>query len=453
MERSKQLGEEKIPKLLMRFSIPAITGMLVNALYNVIDRAFVGNSVGANGIAGITIGFPIMLILMAFMMLVGLGANSLVSIRLGEGNKKEAEHILGNAFILLIIISLSISVLGLIFLNPLLRILGASHDVLPYARDFMQIILAGTIFQGIGFGMNNFIRGEGNPKIAMFTMLIGTFLNVILCPIFIFGLGMGVRGSALATVISQGVSAAWVLHYFFTGKSSLKIRKVNLRPDKVITSKIFALGAAPFSLQMAASLVNAILNKSLGYYGGDIAISGMGIVTSILSLIMMPIFGINQGVQPIIGYNYGARKFDRVKEALKLAIMGATAIVLLGFIMVEVFPRQIVSLFGSSNTALVEFSTPAMRTFLMFLPIIGFQIISANYFQAIGKPKQSAFLSLSRQLILLIPAVLILPLFFGLNGVLIAGPTADLGSSILTGIWIYRELKRLDVKHERTLTE
>jgi Na+-driven multidrug efflux pump len=179
----------------------------------------------------------------------------------------------------------------------------------------------------------------------------------------------------------------------------------------------------------------------------------MGIVTSILSLIMMPIFGINQGVQPIIGYNYGARKFDRVKEALKLAIMGATAIVLLGFIMVEVFPRQIVSLFGSSNTALVEFSTPAMRTFLMFLPIIGFQIISANYFQAIGKPKQSAFLSLSRQLILLIPAVLILPLFFGLNGVLIAGPTADLGSSILTGIWIYRELKRLDVKHERTLTE
>jgi putative MATE family efflux protein len=451
MDHSKQMGEAKIAKLLVKFSVPAIVGMLVNALYSVVDRIFIGNSAGALGIAGITICFPIMLVMMASMILVGIGASALISIRLGEKNKEEAEHILGNAFVLLIIISLSLSTLGSIFLDPLLKLFGASKDVLPYAKDFMQIILLGAIFQGIGYGMNNFIRGEGNPKIAMLTMLLGAVLNAIFCPVFIFGLGMGIKGSALATILAQAFAAAWVLYYFFFGKSILKIRFKNLKLDRRIVGKIVTLGSAPFAMQLATSLVNVILNWSLVKYGGDIAISAIGIVTSLQILIIMPLMGINQGAQPIIGYNYGAKNYQRVRETLKLAILGATVIAVLGFILVEIFPRPIVSLFNRENAVLIDFAVYAMRIFLMMLPIIGFQMVGAHYFMAVGKPKHSTFLSLSRQLILLIPAILILPLFFKLPGVVMAGPVADLGSAIITGILIFRELKYLNDKHERHL--
>jgi putative MATE family efflux protein len=324
---------------------------------------------------------------------------------------------------------------------------GASEDVLPYAKQYLSVILWGSVFQGIGFGMNNFIRAEGNPKIAMFTMLIGAILNTILDPIFIFIFGLGVRGAAIATVISQGVSALWVLYYFLGGKSLLKIHLKNLKLKLAIVGKIFAIGSAPFSMQIAASLLTAILNKSLGTYGGDVAISGMGVINSITMLILMPIFGINQGSQPIIGYNYGAKRFDRVKETLKLAIAAATVIVVIGFIGTQLFPEQLISLFNSKDKELISFGARALRIFLIFLPIIGFQIVSANYFQAVGKPKQAMFLSLSRQVVILIPALLILPKFFGLDPVLIAGPVADVGSSILTGIWLFIELRHLDEKH------
>lgn len=448
MDRSKQLGEEKVLKLLLKFSIPAIIGMLVNALYNVVDRMFIGNGVGSLGIAGITIAFPIMIFIMACGMLIGLGANSLISIRLGEDRKEEAELIMGNAMVLLIVISLGISVVGLIFIEPLLESFGASEAVLPYAKEYMQVILWGTVFQSIGFGMNNFIRAEGNPKVAMGTMLIGALLNTALDPLFIFVFDWGIRGAALATIISQGVSAVWVLYHFLGGRSTLKLRLQNLRLDFSTIEKILALGSAPFAMQLAASLLNVVMNKSLTTYGGDIAISSMGVVTSIMTLIMMPIFGINQGVQPIIGYNYGAKKFDRVKEALKLGITGATAIVIIGFIAVRLFPQQMVASFNRQDTELIAFGTRALKIYLAFLPIIGFQIISASYFQAVGKPKQAAFLSLSRQVLILIPAVLILPRFFGVDGILMAGPLADLTSSILTGIWITTELKHLGRQHQ-----
>lgn len=448
MDRSKQLGEEKVLKLLLKFSIPAIIGMLVNALYNVVDRIFIGNGVGSLGIAGITIAFPIMIFIMACGMLIGLGANSLISIRLGEGKKEEAELIMGNAMVLLIVISLGISAVGLIYIEPLLKSFGASEAVLPYAKQYMQIILWGTVFQSIGFGMNNFIRAEGNPKVAMGTMLIGALLNTALDPLFIFVFDWGIRGAAFATIISQGVSAAWVLYHFLGGRSSLKLRLQNLRLDYSTVGKIVALGSAPFAMQLAASLLNVVMNKALTTYGGDIAISAMGVVTSIVTLIMMPIFGINQGVQPIIGYNYGAKKFDRVKEALKLGITGATAIVIIGFIATRLYPQQMVAAFNREDAELIAFGTRALKIYLVFLPIIGFQIISANYFQAIGKPKQAAFLSLSRQILILIPAVLILPRFFGLDGVLMAGPLADLSSSILTGAWVIMEIKKLGKQHE-----
>lgn len=450
MNNSKQLGEEKILKLLLKFSVPAIVGMLVNALYNIVDRIFIGRGVGSLGIAGITIGFPIMLVMIACAMLVGIGATSLISIKLGQQKKDDAELIAGNGMALLIIISLALTVIGLIALNPLLKALGADEFVLPYANSYMRIIFLGTTFQSIGFGMNNFIRAEGNPKIAMFTMLIGAILNTILDYIFIFIFNWGMSGAALATIISQGISAAWVLYYFFSGKSALKIHKKNLKLDKVIVKGIVAIGLAPFAMQMAASLLNVVMNRSLRFYGGNVAISGMGIINSITMLMLMPVFGINQGVQPIIGYNYGAEKFDRVKEALKLAIAGATIIVTVGFIATRLFPEQFIAMFSSEDEKLIAFGVRALNIFLIFLPIIGFQVVGANYFQAIGRPKQAMILSLSRQVLILIPAILILPKFFQMKGLLMAGPLADLLSSIITGTWLYRELKHLGEKHEES---
>lgn len=447
-DSSKQLAEDNITKLLIRFSIPAIVGMLVNAFYNVIDRIFVGNSVGALGIAAITVTFPIMLLVMAFAMLIGVGASTLVSIRLGQQKKEEAELIMGNAVVLSVIVSIIISISSIIYIEPLLRLCGASPNVLPYAKDFARIILLGAIFHMISMGMNNFIRAEGNPKIAMYTMLIGALLNCILNPTFIFGFGLGIKGSALATLVSTLVSSTWVMWHFLGGRSTLKLRLHNFRVQLGITIDILAIGLAPFFMQMAASLVNVILNTGLNTYGGDIAVSGMGIVSSIMTLILMPLFGINQGLQPIIGYNYGARQYDRVKEALKKGILAATAVATIGFIVTQLLPGPLVSLFSKNDPALTAFGTRAMRIALFFLPIIGFQVVAANYFQAVGKPLQAAILSLSRQVLIFIPALLVLPRFFGIDGVLAAGPTADLLASILTGTWLMLEMRKLGDRQE-----
>ena len=451
MDKSKELGEVKVLKLLMKFSIPAIVGMLVNALYNVVDRIFIGNGVGSLGIAGITIAFPVMLVMMAFAMLVGIGANSLVSIRLGQNKKDEAEVIFGNAFSLLILISLILTIVGLVALEPLLKLLGASEQILPYARDYIQIILLGGVFQAVGMGMNNFIRSEGNPKVAMYTMLIGALINIILDPIFIFVFHWGMRGAALATIISQIVSAIWVLSYFLRGKSLLKLHKRNLILKPIVVRGILALGTAPFVMQIAASIQNSIMNTSLATYGGDIAISGMGVVNSIVTLLVMPIFGITQGVQPIIGYNYGAKKYDRVKEAYRLAVIFSTSILIVGWIAIMFFPEQLVSMFNSKDTELMAFGTMAIKRFLMFLPLVGFQVVSSNYFQAVGKSNHSALLGLSRQVLILIPALIILPKFFGLEGVISAGPLADIISTMITGIFIFIEMKKLDVHHQSTI--
>jgi len=453
VDRSKQLGEEKISKLLLKFSIPAIIGMVVNALYNFVDRIFIGNGVGSLGIAGITISFPLMLIVFAFAMLIGFGATSLISIKLGENKKEEAELIMGNGLVLLIFISATISGLGLIFIDPLLQIFGASATVLPYARDYLTIILWGTVFMTVSFGMNNFIRAEGNPKIAMFTMLIGAILNIILDPIFIFVFNWGIKGAALATIIAQMVSTTWVLSYFLSGKSTLNLRSQNLKLQFPTVKKIAAIGSAPFAMQLAASLLNVIMNNSLNFYGGDVAVAGVGIINSILTLILMPIFGINQGAQPIIGFNYGAQKFDRVKEGLKLAIIAATLVVTLGYLATRLFPQQFIALFNRDDPELIAFGAEAIRIFFFFLPIIGFQIVSASYFQAVGKPKKAMFLTLSRQVLLFIPLLLILPRFLGLKGILYAAPISDIGSSLLTGLWLLMEIKSLNKQHESSLVK
>lgn len=448
MDREKKLGEQKISKLLIEFSIPAITGMIVMSLYNIIDRIFIGNGIGSLGIAGITIGFPIMLLMFAFGMLIGIGATSLISIKLGEGKKDEAEKIMGNAVTMLIIISVLFAIVCLINLDFILKIFGASEEVIPYARDYMSVIILGVGFSSISFGMNNFIRAEGNPKIAMLTQLISAIINLILAPIFIFVFDWGMKGAGLATVIAQAISSIWIISYFLTGRSSLKIRMKYLKPKLNIVGKIVAIGAPSFSLQLAASLINVILNRSLTIYGGDLAISGMGIVNTIQTLLIMPVIGISQGAQPIIGYNYGAEKYDRVKATLKLAIIGATIVVVAGFIGTRLFPEQLIAVFNRNDSELIKFGSHALIIFFIFLPMTGFQIISSNYFQAIGKIKPAMILTMSRQIIILIPALFILPHFYGLNGVLYAGPLSDFLSSIITVTWLWFELKNLNCKVE-----
>lgn len=453
MERSKLLGEENVGKLLLKFSIPAITGMLVNALYNIVDRIFVGNGVGALAISGIVIAFPIMNIIMAFGMLVGNGTSSLISIRLGQKRKEDAEQILGNAFVLTIILAVLLSIFGLVFLDQILVKFGARGEVLEYAREYTRIVLIGVIFQNLAFSMNHSIRASGSPKIAMFSMLIGAILNTILDPIFIYVFHMGVAGAAIATVISQTVSSAWVVSFFLREKGTLRLYVKNMKLKKHVVLSIFSIGVSPFSMQLAASVITIILNSSLLRFGGDIAVAAMGVINSITMLILMPMFGINQGAQPIIGFNYGAKKYDRVKHTLKLAILFATSISTLGFIMVELFPSFLISLFGKNNAQLIDIGSHGIRIFLSMLPIVALQIVSANYFQAVGKPNHSMFLSLSRQVIILMPLLFILPPIFKLNGVWLAGPASDVISSIIAAIFLYREMKHLDRLHVNVLSD
>lgn len=442
-DRSRQLGEQRIPVLVLRFSLPAIVGMLAQALYNVVDRIFVGQALGPDGIAGITVSFPFMLLLLACGMLIGFGAAALVSLRLGQGRREEAEQVLGQAALLLSAASLLVTVGGLVFLDRLLQLFGASPVVLPLARQYLQIIVWGAFFQVTGFGLNAVIRGEGNPRIAMLTLLIGVGLNVILAPLFIFGFGWGMRGAAWATVLSQAVSAVWVVAYFFSGRSVLRFRLPNLRFSRPLAAQIFSIGSPPFFMQVAASVMNSLMNNQLRSHGGDLAISVMGVVYSLAMLVAMPMFGINQGTQPIIGYNYGARHYARVLRALQTAMLAASALAVAGFMVAMLVPEHVIRLFHHEDEALLALGAHAMRICLCMLPVIGFQIVSASYFQAIGRPRQALLLMLSRQILLLIPAVLILPHFFGLDGVWAAIPTADAGSALLTGVCLVRELRQL----------
>jgi putative MATE family efflux protein len=444
LDRSKQLETEKISVLLWRFSIPAIVGMVVNALYMIIDRIFIGKGVNTLALSGVAITFPIMTIVQAFGMLVGIGSGASVSIKLGQKNRDSAEKILGNAVALTIVISLLITILGLTFKHAILSSFGAGIDTVKYADDFLSILLLGVVFQNMSFGINSIIRAEGNPKMAMITMLSGAVINCILAPIFIFYFHWGVKGGALATVIAQIFSTLWVLSYFLGKKSSLKFKLSNFNLDPNIIKQIFSIGMAPFAMQVAASMVGVILNKDLITYGGDIAVGAMGIINPLIMLFLMPIFGLNQGSQPIVGYNFGARKFGRVKEVLKLTIISATVISTFGFMIFQLFPSQVINIFSKSDPKLLDVGINGLRIYTLMLPIIGFQVVSSNFFQAIGRAKVSIFLALSRQVIILIPLLLILPPMFKLNGIWMSAPISDFLASFITGIFLYREIKYLN---------
>ncbi|MCA0386498.1 MAG: MATE family efflux transporter [Firmicutes bacterium] len=442
MSHNELLKNEKIGKLLLKFSIPAIIGMVVNALYNVVDRMYIG-WIGPLAMTGIGLSLPLMTLLMGFGMLVGIGAGSRISIKLGEGHQDEAERILGNAFTLLFFIMGVVMVLGLLFKTPLLYLFGASEATIGYADEYLTIILYGAIFQGLGFGLTGVMRSEGHPTIAMMTTIGAALTNIVLDPIFIFGLDMGIAGAALATILSQFFSMMVVIYHFTKGKSRLKLHRRNLKLSKTVVISIVSIGMSPFFMQVAASVVSVIANNSLKAYGGDIAIGAMTVINAIAIFFLMPIFGINQGTQPIVGYNYGAKEYGRVKQALKLAITAGVTVATTGFILTQFLTEPLVRIFNS-DPELIAVATKGMRIFLSMLPLVGFQIISANYFQAVGKAPKAIFLSLLRQVLVLIPLLIILPKIFGLTGVWYAGPTADFVASLLTAIFLFKELRHLD---------
>jgi putative MATE family efflux protein len=445
MKDAIQLRNEPVGKLLFKYSLPAIIAMVVSALYNVVDRMYIGK-LGALQMTGIGLSLPIMTLLMGFGMLVGVGAAARVSIRLGQNNKESAEKILGNAFMLMILVKVTLSVVGLIVKLPLLEAFGASDATIGYANDYLTVILFGSLFQGIGFGISALMRAEGNPKMAMFTMLLGAFVNIALDPIFIFTLDMGIRGAAVATIISQAISSMVVIGYFTSKKSVLKLKIKNMALDYQTVLSIVSIGMSPFFMQVAASVVAALANNALKATGGDTAIGAMTVINAIAIFFLMPIFGINQGSQPIIGYNYGAKAYDRVKKTLLIAIIAGTTISTVGFLLTQFWTKGLIGLFNN-DPELVLVATRGMRIFLSALPFIGFQIISANYFQAVGKAPKAMFLSLLRQVIVLIPLLLILPRVIGLNGVWLAGPIADFTASLVTALFLFFELKHLDDSH------
>jgi putative MATE family efflux protein len=450
VEKSNQMQTQSIPKLLLRFSLPAVAALMVNALYNIVDSIFVGQGVGDLGLAGVTICFPIVTIFIAFIMLVGMGATALISIRLGEKKHEEAENIVINALILFVVMGVLLTVLGLIFLEDILIMFGATPTVLPYSMSYMRIILIGSIFLAIGTGMNNFIRAEGNPKTAMLTMFIGAITNIILDYIFIFIFKWGIEGAAIATVLSYMVTSTWVLHYFFSGKSILKIRGKSLSLKRTIVTQIIHLGFPTFVIQMTGSIQQLILNRSLARYGGDLALAAIGIIMSITTFLVMPAMGIGQGAQPILGFNKGAKEYKRVKDTLGLSILAATFVISIGFVVSKLWPAQLISLFNT-NPDLIELGVHGMDIFFKVIPLVGVQMLGASYFQAVGKANQATILGLSRQIIIFIPLLLILPHYWGLEGVWWSAPLSDLGAFLLTGAWLLYEVRQL--KKFETSTE
>ncbi|MCL2806490.1 MAG: MATE family efflux transporter [Treponema sp.] len=450
-----RLGTESIGRLLLKFSIPAITGMLVNALYNVVDRIFVGQAVNEIALGGISLVLPLMTVGMAFAMLFGIGAANMISMRLGQNKKHEAENALNHCFFLLIGAGLIITIAGLCFLDPILSLMGAPKDseALGYAREYFRITLYGCVFFMVSFGLSHCTRAQGFPAVTMIAMILGAVLNIILDAIFILWFKWGVEGAAWATVIAQAASTVYILRFILSKKAVVRLNFRILKPNLSIILQIMAFGSAQSMLQFLMSAVQLLYNKSMGWYGeaalgvangGDVALSGMNIIGAILMLILMPVFGINQGAQPILGYNYGAKQFNRVLRAYLGAIAAATSICTLGFIIVQLFPVQLVSIFAPNGSdAIMEFAPRAMRIMMLLLPVAGFQVVSTNLFVVTGRPKTSIFLSMLRQCIALIPCILIFGKVWGLWGVVTATPVADGFSFLVTGVLIFFELRKL----------
>ncbi|MGE7366959.1 MATE family efflux transporter [Desemzia incerta] len=443
MKTENRLGTEKIPRLLMEFSIPAIIGMMVNGIYNIVDRIFIGNApdLGSLGLAAVSITYPVTLVLLAFSLMVAVGGSTIFSISLGKNEEHKAQHFLGNAVAIAIILGTIFMIFGNLFIEPLLSFLGASPDVLPYAEDYLRIILFGAVFQSVAITLNNFARADGSPRISMISMLIGAGFNIVFDYIFIVQLGWGMAGAAYATIGGQFLSMLWQLNYFLRGRSNVSLKLKNMLPQKIYVTAILSIGIPAFMLQIANSILNIILNTTLVSYGGDVAVSVAGIITSAVTLIVMFVSGLIQGMQPITSFNYGAKKGDRVKEVLKWGTIIGGVITTIGFLVIQLFPEAVVMLFNQEPDV-VELGVPAIRIWVLGFPLVGIQIVWANYFQAIGEIRLASFLNLMRQIIVLIPLIFIFSRLFGLYGIYFAVPTADLIAFGITSYFFRNQFKK-----------
>lgn len=428
-----ELGTKPIGRLLMQYAMPAIIAMTASSLYNMVDSIFIGQGVGPMAISGLALTFPFMNLGAAFGAAVGVGASTCISVKLGQKDYGIAQRILGNTVTLNVIVGLLFSVVSLLFLDDILYFFGASPRTIPYARDYMVVILLGNVFSHMYFGMNAVLRAAGKPRQAMYATMFTVVMNTLLDPLFIYVFDMGIQGAAFATILSQMMALTWQMKLFTDRRELLHLQRGTFGLDGRLVRNIIAIGMSPFLMNVCACIVVIFINKGLLAYGGDLAVGAYGIVNRVAFVFVMIVMGINQGMQPIAGYNYGAQRNDRLMRVLKLSMIAATAVTTTGFLIAEIFPRECARLF-TSDDQLLDMSAHGMRIVMFTFPIIGYQMVVTNFFQSIGRASVSIFLSLSRQMLFLLPMLIILPQFFGADGVWLSMPVSDTVASVVTAI-------------------
>ena len=425
-----ELGTKPVGRLLMQYALPAMVAMTASSLYNIIDRAFIGQVVGPEAIAGLGITFPLMILSGAFGAAVGVGASTCISVKLGQKDYKMAEHLLGNTVTLNLIVGLLFMTVSLIFLDPILRFFGASDVTLPYARQFMEVILLGNMITHMYFGMNAVLRASGKPRHAMYAVLFTVGMNILLAVTFVWWFRWGIRGAALATILSQSMALCWQLWIFSDKTQLIHLKRGIYRLKSDLVRNIISIGISPFLMNLCSCVIVIFMNNQFVHYGGDMAVGAYSIANSIGMVFFMFVIGINQGMQPIAGYNYGAEKFDRLMRVLTLAIIAATVVMVVGWALAMLFPYYMARIF-TTDQELIAKSITGIRLNMLLFPIIGFQAVVTNFFQCIGKVRIAIFLSLSRQLLFLLPLIWILPMLWGLDGVWAALPTSDLIAAVV----------------------
>ena len=435
------LGTESIGKLLMQYAVPAIIAMTASSLYNMVDSIFIGHGVGTMALSALALTFPLMNLGAAFGALVGVGAATLISVKLGQKDYDTAQRVLGNVFVLNVLLGLAFTIIVFPFLDPILYFFGGSDETVEYARQFMEIILLGNVVTHLYLGLNAVLRASGHPKQAMYATIATVAINTILAPIFIFMFDWGIRGAAIATVSAQVIALLWQLKQFNNANELLHFRRGIFRLKRKIVFDSLAIGMSPFLMNLAACLIVILINQGLKKYGGDLAIGAFGIVNRLVFIVVMIVMGLNQGMQPIAGYNFGAKLYDRVNKVLKLTIIYATCVTTFGFLVGMLAPNLVVGIF-TSDAELTELSATGLRITVMFFPIIGFQMVTSNFFQSIGMAGKAIFLSLTRQMLILLPCLLILPHFFGVAGVWYSMPVSDLLASLIALVMLVYQFRK-----------
>ncbi|WP_455543346.1 MATE family efflux transporter [Intestinibacter sp.] len=438
----ENLAKDNISKLLVKYSIPAIVAMLVTCLYNTVDRAFIGSmeGVGAYAISGLGVTMPLFTLIGAFGIAVSVGGSTNISIKLGSGEKEEAEKLLGNVFALELIGGFVVMVVGLVFIDDILYLFGASENTIVYAKDYMSVILMGAVINLSGFSLNGAIRADGNPKLSATIMIVCSLLNLVFDPLFIFYFGFGIKGAAIGTVICQFITFLWTTYYFTKGKSNLKLRMKNIRLQKKHVIAILTIAITPFCLEIVTGSIHLVTNKFLQGYGGDLAIGAMTTITSINLMFLMPIYGLSQGMQTLIAYNFGAKEYVRTKKILLQGMFAAFVFLSIGFLLTRFFPNMFVNIF-TKDAELEKICLEGMKIYLMTLPLLGVCVLGPIYFQSIGKIKQSIFLTLLRQVILFIPIISIVSKILGMKGVWMSQPMADVLAALIVGAFLIKEIK------------